>query len=205
MFRRSLKVLLISLCMACDRGRPAASASVASSTPIVARQRVDSAQPTPPKVERAGAATGGEMDAVETDAVDAESVDSDAADSTDFEWTFAPRNGGSNTRFAGRVIRRPNGLLKIWFDTATRATEEKPAGRTGVDSVIVRDLRHGDWFTIVCNSGAGTRDTQLVGVVHNDRRYVHPRLVWQLDTATNRIKSVSPEGIFCTAASEEGD
>jgi hypothetical protein len=93
-------------------------------------------------------------------------------------------------------------LLKIWFDTATRATEEKPAGTIGVDSVTVKGLLRGEQFTAECNRDPGIRDTQLVGVVAGKSGYMSPRLVWQLDTATNRIKSVPSVAISCTAASE---
>jgi hypothetical protein len=199
MFQRSPKLLVVLLCIACDRGRATASASAASSTPA-AEQQVDS---TTPKVsEQRDDSTA----AVPTNITATNARESDGPDSTDFEWTFAPRRPiDTNTRFAGRAIRRPNGVLKIWFDTATRATEEKPPGTIGVDSVTVKGLLHGEQFTTVCNKDPGFRDTQLVGVVRDKSGYLRPRLVWQMDTATNRIKSVSPEGISCTAAPEEGD
>ena len=198
MFQRPPTLLVVLLCIACDRGRATASASVASSTPA-AEQRIDSATATVSEHEDSAAAAATNITATG-------GREADGPDSSDFEWTFAPRRPiDTNTRFAGRAVRRANGLLRIWFDTATRATEEKPAGTIGVDSVTVKGLLHGEQFTTECNKDPGFRDTQLVGVVRDKSGYLRPRLLWQLDTATNRIKSISPEGFSCTAAPEEGD
>src|SRR5213596_939130 len=106
MFHRSPKLLVVLLCIACDRGRATASASVASTTPA-AEQHIDSANPT------VGDQHDDSTAAVPINIKATNARESDGPDSSAFVWTFAPRRDyETNTRFAGRAIRRPNGFLR---------------------------------------------------------------------------------------------
>jgi len=122
----------------------------------------------------------------------------DPPDSSTSSWSVAPaHNYLDDSRFTGRHVRHPSGLLVLWFDTATRATEDMPAGTVHVDSVVVSGIRHGEFLTHYCNTG-GREETQLVGIVRDSSTYTRPRLAWRLDTASDKIRAIVPDSVLCT-------
>jgi hypothetical protein len=122
----------------------------------------------------------------------------DPVDSNAFSWSFAPAHDYlGDSRFTGEQVRHPSGLLLLWFDTATRATEDKPTGRVHVDTLAVWGLKHGEFATPHCNTG-GRWESQIVGVVHDSTGYSRPRLAWLLDTASNKIRAIATDSLLCT-------
>ena len=129
----------------------------------------------------------------------------DPPDSNTYSWSFAPAHDYlGDSRFSGRHVRHPSGMLELWFDTATRATEDVPAGTTGVDSTVVSGLQSGEFLTYHCNAG-GRWESQIVGVVRDSTSYTRPRLAWLLDTASYRIRPIKPDSILCTPADIFGE
>jgi hypothetical protein len=131
----------------------------------------------------------------------AESVDAgmfDQPDSNTSSWSFAPAHDYlGDSRFTGRHVRHPSGLLVLWFDTATRATEDTPASTVHVDSLVVSGIQHGEFLTYFCNT-RGRHETQIVGIIRDSSRYTRPRLAWLLDTASNKIRALVPDSVLCT-------
>ena len=124
----------------------------------------------------------------------------DPPDSNTYSWEFAPeRDYQTHSRFTGRHVRHPSGLLRLWFDTATRATEDTPAGTVHVDSIVVSGLQRGEFLSYHCNA-RGQWETQIVGLVRDSTNYTRPRLSWLLDTASNRIRPFPSDSVLCTAA-----
>jgi hypothetical protein len=122
----------------------------------------------------------------------------DPPDSNTYSWSFAPAHDYlDDSRFTGRHVRHPSGLLVLWFDTATRATEDTPATTVHVDSLVVSGIQHGEFLTYYCNT-RGRWETQIVGIVRDSTTYTRPRLAWRLDTASNRIKSFPTDSVLCT-------
>jgi hypothetical protein len=122
----------------------------------------------------------------------------DPPDSNTFSWSFAPAHDYlDDSRFTGRHVRHPSGLLVLWFDTATRATEDTPAGTVHVDSIVVSGIKHGEFLTYYCNT-RGRRETQIVGIVRDSSTYTRPRVAWLLDTASNRIRAFRTDSVLCT-------
>jgi len=122
----------------------------------------------------------------------------DQPDSNTSSWSFAPAHDYlSDSRFTGRHVRHPSGLLVLWFDTATRATEDTPAGTVHVDSLAVSGIQHGEFLTYYCNT-RGRHETQIVGIIRDSSRYTRPRLAWLLDTASNKIRAIVPDSLSCT-------
>jgi hypothetical protein len=116
-------------------------------------------------------------------------------DSNTFSWSFAPA-------YTGRHVRHPSGLLVLWFDTATRATEDKSAGTVHVDSLVVSGIRHGEFLSFHCNAD-GKRETwvtPVVGIMHDTGTYARPRLAWMLDTASSRIRAIPTDPVLCSAS-----
>jgi hypothetical protein len=121
-------------------------------------------------------------------------------DSNTYSWSFAPAHDYlGDSRFTGRHVRHPSGLLVLWFDTATRATEDTPASTVHVDSLVVPGVQHGEFLTYYCNT-RGRRETQIVGIIRDSTRYTRPRLAWLFDTASNRIRAIAPDSVLCTPA-----
>ena len=121
----------------------------------------------------------------------------DPPDSSTVDWHIS---SGHDPRFGGRNVRHPSGLLVIYMDSATRATEDAPKGRANVDSVVVTGLLQGELVAPFCKDAGGIGRVQVVGVVRDSSRYVQPRLAWMLDTMERRIISVPPGAYVCTAA-----
>lgn len=129
----------------------------------------------------------------------------DPPDSNTYSWTFAPAHDYlGDSRFSGRHVRHPSGLLELWFDTATRATEDVPAGTSAVDSAVISGLQPGEFLTYHCNTG-GRWESQIVGIVRDTTSYTPPRLAWLLDTASYRIRTIAPDSILCTPADIFGE
>jgi hypothetical protein len=119
-------------------------------------------------------------------------------DSNTSSWSFAPVHDYlGDSRFTGRHVRHPSGLLVLWFDTATRATEDTPASTVHVDSLVVSGIQHGEFLTYYCNT-RGRHETQIVGIIRDSSRYTRPRLAWLLDTASNKIRAIVPDSVLCT-------
>ena len=115
-----------------------------------------------------------------------------------------------NERFTGQLIRVPSGLLLLWFDTTTRATEDTPAGTTHVDSLAVYGLQPGEFFTYYCNADGKqeTWTTQIVGILRDTANYIRPRLAWMLDTSSFKIRAIPTDQVLCSVADlfpEPGD
>lgn len=126
----------------------------------------------------------------------------EAPDSSVGAWNFAPPDKyEARAYFAGSHVRQPSGLLTIWFDTATRASEYKPVGRAHTDSVVVRGLQHGELLAIFCNS-VGQRDERIVGVVRDTAALSRPRLAWLFDAQALRIRTVPTDSIACGTREE---
>ena len=132
----------------------------------------------------------------ETDVLSREPPDSNA-----YSWTF-PNMDNGNERFTGQHVRHPSGLMVIWFDTATRATEDTPARTTHVDSVVVSGLQHGEYLTFYCNADGrhDTRKSQIVGILRDTTNYLRPRMAWVLDTVSYRIRAIPTDRVLCSAA-----
>jgi hypothetical protein len=161
---------------------PASSSQSAPTNPPDSMASVGSASP---------AVSGGEADVLSRE----------PPDSNEYTWTFPNMNNG-NERFTGRLVRHPSGLLVIWFDTATRATEDTPAGTTHVDSVVVSGLQHGEYLTVFCNA-EGRHETwksQVVGILRDTTNYLRPRMAWMLDTVSYKIKAIPTDPVLCSAA-----
>jgi hypothetical protein len=132
-----------------------------------------------------------------TESVDA-GMSRDQPDSNTSSWSFAPAHDYlGDSRFTGRHVRHPSGLLVLWFDTATRATEDTPASTVHVDSLVVSGIQHGEFLTYFCNT-RGRHETQIVGIIRDSSRYTRPRLAWLLDTASNKIRAIVPDSVSCT-------
>jgi len=122
----------------------------------------------------------------------------DQPDSNTSSWSFGPAHDYlGDSRFTGRHVRHPSGLLVLWFDTATRATEDTPASTVHVDSLVVSGIQHGEFLTYYCNTRR-THETQIVGIIRDSSRYTRPRLAWLLDTASNKIRAIVPDSVLCT-------
>ena len=137
---------------------------------------------------------------------EAEILFSEPPDSNAYTWTFPSIDNG-NERFTGNHVRHPSGLMVIWFDTATRATEDTPAGTTHVDSVVVSGLQPGEYLAIYCNA-AGRHETwksQIVGILRDTANYLRPRMAWMLDTVSYKIRAIPTEPVLCSAADLFGE
>jgi hypothetical protein len=127
-------------------------------------------------------------------------------DSNAYTWTFPSMDHG-NERFTGQHVRHPSGMLVIWFDTATRATEDDPAGTTHVDSLVVPGLQPGEYLTFYCNA-AGRKETwktEIVGILRDTANYLRPRLAWKLDTVSHKIRAIPTDPVLCSAADLFGE
>lgn len=172
---RILIPIAILICLACQR-----SASVSSRTDRTASSSLASQQ--------------------DTSDTSAFVFPPDPVDSNAFSWSFAPAHDYlGDSRFAGEQARHPSGLLVLWFDTATRATEDTPAGRVHVDTLVVWGLKHGEFASPHCNT-RGRWESRIVGVVHDSSSYTRPRLAWLFDTDSNKIRAIATDSILCTPA-----
>ena len=96
--------------------------------------------------------------------------------------------------FTGSHVRHPSGMMVIWLDTATRATEDRPVGRAHVDSVVVQGLRHLEYLARICINGSDASSAYgVVGVVQEADTTAVPRVAWRLNPKTLRIEPLSDD------------
>lgn len=140
---------------------------------------------------------------------DADELYRPTPDLNNYSWRFPTMNHG-NERFTGQHLRDPSGMLVLWFDTATRATEDTPAGTTHVDSLVVSGLQPGEFLSYYCNADGRqeTWITEIVGILRDTVNYARPRMAWMLDTSSYRIKAIPTDQVLCSVADlfpEPGD
>ena len=123
----------------------------------------------------------------------------DPPDSSTVGWPISGSPDGHDPHFTGRNVRHPSGLMIIYLDSVTRATEDTPKGKANVDSIVVTGLQRGELLAPFCRDSRGITRVQAVGVVRDSSGFVQPRLAWTLDTAALRIVSVSADAFTCTA------
>lgn len=139
-------------------------------------------------------------------AVNGDMLSREQPDSNAYTWKFPSMNNG-NERFTGQAVRHPSGVLVLWFDTTTRATEDTPARTVHVDSLVVSGLQRGEYVTPYCNADgrAETWKTQIVGILRDTTNYLRPRMSWMLDTMSHRIRAIPTDPVLCSAADLFGD
>lgn len=165
-----IRLSLLAICvLACDRSASSRSTDSAATVATVA-----TAQSAPQVVNPR-----------DTD------YDRVAPDSSFGYWTQE-----GNGFFGGSHVRHPSGMLTLWFDTATRATEDRPVGRAHADSVVVQGLQHGEWLGRYCMLN-GSADQRIVGIVRDTTPATRPRLAWLFDSESFRIRTIPTDSVSC--------
>jgi hypothetical protein len=190
------RILIALLACAACRGEQSNSGS--------APEQASSSQSAPTNPPDSTSSTGSPPTAISGEQADIQFRE--PPDSNDRMWTFPDMNNG-NERFTGMHVRHPSGLMVIWFDTATRATEDTPAGTTHVDSVVVSGLKHGEYLTFYCNADGRheTWKSQIVGILRDTTNYLRPRMAWILDTVSYKIRAIPTDKVLCSAADLFGE
>lgn len=172
-------VLILLACLGCDRPAPAVRETSSSSkqsqtTPAVATTYAleDSTLPTYQIV---------------------------AEDSAYGAWGVSGYDISPSEFFIGSHVRHPSGLMVIWFDTAVRATEDHPVGHVHTDSLVVRDVRPGEYLGRFCFAGQSPASA-IVGLVRDADTAFVPRLAWELDATSFRIKPFPADSVRCRVA-----
>ena len=65
------------------------------------------------------------------------------------------------------------------------------------DSTIVTGLSYGDSFKNDCRMGSIGPDGLITGLASTDQGRHHPRLAWQFDTVSLKIRAVPPDSVWC--------
>lgn len=173
---RTRAVLLLVICLGCERSASTPKHEAASSTAAVVAPQVNVA-PNDSFIS--------EYQIVAPDS----SVGSWYLDASDIP--------GADIFFVASHARRPSGSMVIWFDTATRATEERGVRWVHADSVSVAGLRHLEYLARYCNNSDGSGATRVVGLVTEADTTAHPRLAWRFNTQSFRIEQVPADSIRC--------
>jgi hypothetical protein len=104
---------------------------------------------------------------------------------------------GADKFFSASHVRHPSGLLVMWLDTATRATEDRPVGRAHADSVVVQGLEPGEFLGAYCVKG-GSTFVHAVGIIRDTTQTLtKPRLAWLFDNPTFHIKAMPTDSLTC--------
>ena len=167
--RKTLISLMVAV--ACERAAPARvdSSTVTQTSSAVVQAGVDSSDELP---------------------------DIEAPDSSVKGWKItAPGEAQSTSFFRGGYVRHPSGLFTLWVDTAIRATEDQPVRRLHADSVVVRDLRHGERVTRICT--IDNRVIDDVVAVLPDTEPARPRLAWVVGPGKLRISRFPTDSLLC--------
>jgi len=167
-------LLTLFACLACERSTPTPATGTASSTTSSVTQYsvAREAAPFP------------EYEIVTTDS---------AQGSWPIDYS---ESGDENEFYSASHVRHPSGLMVIWFDTAVRATEEHPVSRAHADSVVVTDLRSGEYLGRFClHEGASNDD--IVGLVPNADSLFRPRLAWRFNPRTFHIDRFPADSVTC--------
>jgi len=99
--------------------------------------------------------------------------------------------------FVASHVRHPSGVMVIWYDTATRATEDHGVGRVHADSVVVEGLLHGEYLGRICVDHDGATEMRVIGLVGEADTTAVPRRAWKFNAETFHIDQFPVDSIRC--------
>ena len=106
-----------------------------------------------------------------------------------------------SSRIRARADRRSIDVLVLALDTS--ATQLQRDGTVSnyvvADSTVITGLRTNELFTDYCKVGSARADGLIGGVPRTGiwDQWLRPRLAWQFDTVTFRIRSIPTDSVTC--------
>ncbi|MFL5483256.1 MAG: hypothetical protein ACJ8AK_13835 [Gemmatimonadaceae bacterium] len=177
-------VVALLACLCCERAATPVKQTAASST-------ASAAVSSPPVASQQNG------DALEENALPEFRIV--APDSSEGDWYLETGDLQSVSAefLVGSHVRRPSGLMVIWFDTAVRATDDHGVGRARADSVVVEGMQHLEYLARFCVESNGLTVPRVVGLVTEADTTARPRLAWRFNAQTFRIERYPVDSVRC--------
>jgi len=132
----------------------------------------------------------------------AERIRIDSAMGYPFTLTWIPGQRDSQyfdvlSKYRAHSKRLSSQLLVLTLDTPV----VNPGGATNrylvADSTIVTGLSYGDFFKNDCTAASINDEGLITGLGSTDQGRHHPRLAWQFDTVSLRIRPLPADSVWC--------
>jgi hypothetical protein len=104
------------------------------------------------------------------------------------------------SKLRAHANRLSKDVLVLSLDTpATQLEQKRRSGYLVADSAVITGLSPGELFRNDCKMGSGLRDGLVTGIPSTDiwERSQHPRLAWQFDTVSMKIRSIPGDSVSC--------